>query len=56
MIQADAALYNAKRAGRDRVVHYSDRSSNAQPDLDLYNAIARTARRPSLRQSVVRRQ
>lgn len=49
IIQADAALYAAKRSGRDRVVLYSDGPAAAQLDIDLYNIAAKTLRRPSLR-------
>lgn len=49
VIQADAALYTAKRSGRDRVVLYSDRSTAARSGRTLYNVAAKSLRRPSLR-------
>jgi diguanylate cyclase (GGDEF)-like protein len=65
IVQADAALYRAKRSGRDRVVLYSERKTSAPADETdapakfpvgpaadrsaLYNSIADTARRHSER-------
>jgi diguanylate cyclase (GGDEF)-like protein len=49
IIQADAALYTAKRSGRDRVVLFSDGPAATQLEIDLYNIAAKTLRRPSLR-------